>query len=200
MPPIDYMDFIFDSLIGMIGAIEGGAKAISAALIGQIFSNLILQIMFAIQTSILVIRFVLDRDGFSLVTDFIRLAAIYMIIIHLLTNWETFGFGFIEFIMTLFTTVLSAASGALSGGTGSFSPTSDPVALLGQMQDQFGSRITEFITSARTLAADIAENVQQNRLAEAAQDALDTGMGGTDIGANQNAPPPLQLPPMPPAR
>lgn len=112
---MEYITFIFDTLTEMVTSVETGSKALSASIISTLKTAQVLQILFAIQFSIMVFRFVLDRDGFVFLTGFIRNVAVYIIVLSALNNWSTLGFGFVTFFDSVVTTSMSSAASALSG-------------------------------------------------------------------------------------
>lgn len=118
VPDINYADFIFGVLESSVGAIETGAQAIAGELVGLILGTMILQVFFAIQLTILAFKFTLDGDHLESVSDFIKLVAIYIIVISVMRLWEDIGFGIIDFVTSLIIGAIGGAADGLAGMTG----------------------------------------------------------------------------------
>ena len=118
IPDINYADFIFGVLESSVGAIEMGAQAIAGDLVGLILGSMILQVFFAIQLTILAFKFTLDGDYLESVSDFIKLVAIYIIVISVMRLWEDIGFGIIDFVTSLIIGAIGGAADGLAGMTG----------------------------------------------------------------------------------
>lgn len=131
IPDINYADFIFGVLESSVGAIETGAQAIAGELVGLILGTMILQVFFAIQLTILAFKFTLDGDYLESVSDFIKLVAIYIIVISVMRLWEDIGFGIIDFVTNLILGAIGGAASALAPGV--TLDTSSPVNLITSM-------------------------------------------------------------------
>lgn len=134
IPDINYADFIFGVLESSVGAIEMGAQAIAGDLVGLILGSMILQVFFAIQLTILAFKFTLDGDYLESVSDFIKLVAIYIIVISVMRLWEDIGFGIIDFVTNLILGAIGGAASALAPGV--TVDTSSPVNLITSMTPQ----------------------------------------------------------------
>lgn len=170
MEGINYGDFFFSILTEMINGIEDGAQAIAASLIGLIDENNILEIIFAIQLSFLAFKFTLDGDYLETASDFIKLVAVYIIILSVLANWDAIGFGFVHFVIGLLVGALTAGAGALSGGALNVEGVSNPVDFVTGVKPQFIEVINDVRNQANSMlvAAQEAARLEQVTPGEAA--------------------------------
>jgi len=155
---------LFKIIETLVSSISNGTEAIATQIIslGQEYN--ILAILFAIQTSFLAFRLVLDDDGFDVVTDFIRQIALYTIIFAVLNNWSGFGFGLVNFANSWMTGAVVGASATLTGANVNINvdEINDPVSAFSSIKRMFLDKSEKIIIESIDRMKKLQEELQKD--------------------------------------
>jgi len=151
---ISYADIFFDLVFKTIGtliiSISTGTETIATEIIRLGGEYNVLPILFAIQSSVLAFRLVMEDDGFDVVTSFIRQVALYTIIFAVLSNWSNMGFGLVNFANGWMTGAVINSGAVLAGGSKISIDVTNPVSAFDAMREVFNSK---FLTIRKEMDA-----------------------------------------------
>jgi len=135
-----FFELVFKTIETLISSVSAGTESIANSIISLGNDYNVLPILFAIQSSILVFKLVMDDDGFDVVTGFIRQIALYTIIFAVLNNWNNYGFGLINFANGWMTGAVVNASATITGGAKISGNMTDPVSAFSYIQNMYSSK------------------------------------------------------------